>query len=301
MIVNLTKYRRLFSAIRADYSGPRPSRSSAPGSIHTVSVNNSRRARAPLCCRPHDRADRLRVADDLRRLRGAPPPTSSPGASTRFGRKLAIASSFSIEDCVVIDLASKAARAAKADGVRVFALDTGRLPDETYMTAERVRMKYGVEIEWLFPQREPVEKLIRLKGLYSFRDSLENRHECCGIRKVEPLGRALAGLDAWVTGLRNEQSVTRTDTPAIEIDDAHGGIVKLNPIVRWSMDRGPRLRRRAPRPDPPAARSRLPVDRLRPLHARRSSPASTRAPAAGGGRIPRTRSAGSTSATCRIG
>ena len=169
---------------------------------------------------------------------------------------------------MVIDLASKAARAAKADDVRVFALDTGRLPDETYMTAERVRMKYGVEIEWLFPQREPVEKLIQLKGLYSFRDSLENRHECCGIRKVEPLGRALAGLDAWVTGLRNEQSVTRTETPAIEIDDAHGGIVKLNPIVALVDGRGPRLRRRAPRPDPPAARSRLPVDRLRALHAR---------------------------------
>ena len=180
-------------------------------------------------------AQSLPIDDDIRRLSDASAADVVAWAVTRFGRKLAIASSFSIEDCVVIDLASKAARAAKADDVRVFALDTGRLPDETYMTAERVRMKYGVEIEWLFPQREPVEKLIQLKGLYSFRDSLENRHECCGIRKVEPLGRALAGLDAWVTGLRNEQSVTRAETPAIEIDDAHRGIVKLNPIVRWSM------------------------------------------------------------------
>src|SRR3954465_14555044 len=175
------------------------------------------------------------IQDDLRPLLGAPPAEVVAWAVARFGRKLAIASSFSIEDCVVIDLATKAARAAKTDGVRVFALDTGRLPDETYMTAERVRMKYGVEIEWLFPQREPVEKLIQLKGLYSFRDSLENRHECCGIRKVEPLGRALAGLDAWVTGLRNEQSITRTDTPAVERGEAHRGIVKLNPIVRWPM------------------------------------------------------------------
>ena len=175
------------------------------------------------------------IEDDIRRLAGASAADIVAWGLARFGRKLAIASSFSIEDCVVIDLACKAARAAKSDDVRVFALDTGRLPDETYMTAERVRMKYGVEIEWLFPQREPVETLIRLKGLYSFRDSLENRHECCGIRKVEPLGRALAALDAWATGLRNEQSVTRADTPAIERDDAHGGIVKLNPIVRWSM------------------------------------------------------------------
>src|SRR4029077_13639459 len=103
----------------------------------------------------------------------------------------------------------------------------------TYRTSDRVVMNNVLDTECLFARREPVERLIQLKGLYSFRDSLENRHECCGIRKVEPLGRALAGLDAWVTGLRNEQSITRTETPAIEIDGAHGGIVKLNPIVRW--------------------------------------------------------------------
>src|SRR3954452_10018274 len=176
------------------------------------------------------------MRDDLRRLADAPAADVIAWGHARFGRKLAIASSFSIEDCVVIDLASKAARAAKADGVRVFALDTGRLPDETYMTAERVRMKYGIEIEWLFPQRERVEKLIQLKGLYSFRDSLENRHECCGVRKVEPLGRALAGLDAWMTGLRREQSVTRTDTPEVEVDATHGGIAKVNPLIGWSFD-----------------------------------------------------------------
>ena len=174
------------------------------------------------------------LEDDFRRLLDAPAQDVIAWGVARFGRRLAISSSFSIEDCVVIDIASKAARAAKADGVRVFSLDTGRLPDETYMTAERVRMKYGVEIEWVFPQREHVENLIRLKGLYSFRDSYDNRKECCGIRKVEPLGRALAGLDAWMTGLRHEQSETRTDTPAIEIDDKHGNIVKLNPLVRWS-------------------------------------------------------------------
>jgi phosphoadenosine phosphosulfate reductase len=171
------------------------------------------------------------IQDAARRLAGAPPDQVVSWAMERFGRGVAIASSFSIEDCVVIDLATKAA----PGGVRVFALDTGRLPDETYLTAERVRMKYGLEIEWTFPQRDAVENLIRLKGLYSFRDSLDNRHECCGVRKVEPLGRALASLDAWMTGLRNEQSVTRTDTPEVEIDRAHGGMVKLNPLVRWTM------------------------------------------------------------------
>jgi phosphoadenosine phosphosulfate reductase len=108
--------------------------------------------------------------------------------------------------------------------------------DETYLTAERVRMKYDVEIQWVFPQREAVETLIRGKGLYSFRDSLDNRHECCGIRKVEPLGRALAGLDAWITGLRRDQSVTRTGGAEVELDAAHGGITKVNPLIGWSWE-----------------------------------------------------------------
>jgi phosphoadenosine phosphosulfate reductase len=118
--------------------------------------------------------------------------------------------------------------------VRVFALDTGRLPEETYQTAERVRAKYDVTIEWFFPAREAVEKLERSKGLYSFMDSLDNRHECCGIRKVEPLGRALSDLDAWVTGLRREQAVTRAETPVVEMDEGHGAIAKLNPIINWT-------------------------------------------------------------------
>ena len=173
--------------------------------------------------------DRSEILATQQRLTGADPKAVLQWAIERFGARLAIASSFSIEDCVVIDLARRLD--AK---VRVFALDTGRLPDETYMTAERVRAKYDVEIEWQFPDRAAVEALERTKGLYSFRDSLDNRHECCGIRKVEPLGRALGGLDAWVTGLRREQSVTRTDTPEVEFDEEHGGMCKVNPIVAWS-------------------------------------------------------------------
>lgn len=150
-------------------------------------------------------------------------------ALTTYGSQLAIASSFSIEDCVVIDIA------AKLDPkVRVFALDTARLPEETYQTADRVREKYRLEIEWMFPAREAVEALERRKGLFSFMESLDNRHECCGIRKVEPLGRALGGLHAWVTGLRREQSVTRGDTAEVEWDEGHGGIAKCNPIIGWT-------------------------------------------------------------------
>jgi phosphoadenosine phosphosulfate reductase len=91
-----------------------------------------------------------------------------------------------------------------------------------------------VSIDWYFPEREAVEKLEREKGLFSFRASLENRHECCRIRKVEPLGRALADLSGWVTGMRREQSVTRAEIAALEIDTAHGGILKINPLGSWT-------------------------------------------------------------------
>ena len=148
-----------------------------------------------------------------------------------YGKSLAIASSFSLEDCVVIDMAWRIDK-----GVRVFALDTGRLPEETYMCAERMRMKYDLTIEWQFPDRVSVETLLRDKGLYSFRDSLDNRHECCGMRKVVPLKRMLGTLGAWVTGLRREQSVTRTDMASVEVDRDHGGIAKLSPIIGWSWD-----------------------------------------------------------------
>lgn len=102
--------------------------------------------------------------------------------------------------------------------------------------AEVITDRYGIRIDWFFPKNDAVEKLERKKGFYSFRESLDNRHECCGIRKVESLVRALAGLSGWVTGLRREQSVTRADLSPIEIDDNHGGIIKINPLLEWSED-----------------------------------------------------------------
>jgi phosphoadenosine phosphosulfate reductase len=163
------------------------------------------------------------------RFAGASPEALLGWALERFRGRIAVASSFSVEDCVVIDLCH-----GIDPKTRVFALDTGRLPEETYQTADRVREKYGLAIEWFFPQRAQVEALERGKGLYSFMESLDNRHECCGIRKVEPLGRALGELDGWITGLRREQSVTRTDAGELELDAGHGGLAKLNPIIGWS-------------------------------------------------------------------
>ncbi|UFS69414.1 phosphoadenylyl-sulfate reductase [Geomonas sp. RF6] len=142
-----------------------------------------------------------------------------------------IACSFSVEDLIIIDKI-----AALKLPVGIFALDTGRLNEETYEVAEGIAARYNIPITWYFPKHESVEALLREKGPYSFRESLDNRHECCRIRKVEPLGRALAGLKGWVTGLRKEQSVTRTDLPAIEIDKAHGNILKINPLLNWTED-----------------------------------------------------------------
>jgi phosphoadenosine phosphosulfate reductase len=96
-----------------------------------------------------------------------------------------------------------------------------------------VRRRYGVEVETYFPDRVRVEALQSEKGYFSFKQSIEARKECCGIRKVEPLKRALAGREAWVTGMRREQSPTRTGVEAVEWD-AGNGLVKLNPLTQWS-------------------------------------------------------------------
>jgi len=170
---------------------------------------------------------------DIRAL-PALPGSASPAEILEAGLAAAagpvkLASSFSVEDVVIIDLLRE-----RQLPIGVFALDTGRLNEETYETAEAVTERYGISIDWYFPERSAVEKLEREKGLFSFRSSLENRHECCRIRKVEPLERALAGLAGWVTGMRREQSVTRADIAPIEIDAAHGGILKINPLINWS-------------------------------------------------------------------
>ncbi len=148
-----------------------------------------------------------------------------------FSPRLALASSFGAEDVVLIDMLSKL-----EPPTRIFTLDTGRLPAETYALMEAIRDRYGLTIEIYFPQAEAVEAMVRERGVNLFYKSVENRKLCCGVRKVEPLGRALRGLDAWITGLRREQAVTRTQVEKVELDADHGGIVKINPIADWTWD-----------------------------------------------------------------
>lgn len=142
-----------------------------------------------------------------------------------------VACSFSVEDMVIIDMIHQLQLP-----VGVFALDTGRLNEETYEVADALTERYRLRVEWFFPRHEAVEELLRRKGAYSFRESLDNRHECCHVRKVEPLGRALKGLAGWITGLRREQSVTRTGLAPIEIDTTNGGILKINPLLEWTTE-----------------------------------------------------------------
>jgi phosphoadenosine phosphosulfate reductase len=152
-----------------------------------------------------------------------------------FAPRIALSCSFGApEGLVLLDMMHRIDPAA-----RVFVLDTGRLPQETYDLIDRVRDRYDKQVEVLFPRSESVQALVRERGLNLFYESVENRLSCCNVRKVEPLNRYLAeeDLDAWVTGLRRDQNVTRGATGKLEIDTAHGGIIKVNPTADWTHER----------------------------------------------------------------
>jgi phosphoadenosine phosphosulfate reductase len=152
-------------------------------------------------------------------------------ALKNFSPEIALASSFGLEDVVLIDVLVKLDHK-----IRIFTLDTGRLNEETYEVMNEIRQKYGVSIESYFPDKEAVQKLEREKGFYSFRESVDNRKECCAIRKVEPLNRALKNLRAWVTGLRRAQALSRGNVPKIEIDEGRPGLFKINPLADWKEE-----------------------------------------------------------------
>ena len=147
-----------------------------------------------------------------------------------FHPQLALACSFGAPGgLVLLDMMHRIDPAS-----RVFAIDTGRLPQATHDLVDRVRARYDKRVEVIFPRAQAVESMVAAKGTNLFYASVENRQLCCQVRKVEPLQRYLADLDAWVTGLRRDQGVTRVDTRKLEIDHAHGGLLKINPIADWT-------------------------------------------------------------------
>ena len=146
-----------------------------------------------------------------------------------FGRRAALSSSLSLEDQTVTQLMV----AADQEDTRVFTLDTGRQFPETYELIDRTEMAYGIRIEVFFPDFQKVQEMVREHGINLFYDSIGLRHLCCGIRKIEPLKRALDGVEVWITGLRRSQSITRAHMQMVEYD-TDDDVLKLNPLLLWS-------------------------------------------------------------------
>ncbi len=175
--------------------------------------------------------DSVTIAAAAAALAGQEPREILAAALREFSPDVVI--SFSgAEDVVLIDMAVKA-----GGSFRVISLDTGRLHPETYRFVEQVRTHYGIPIDVFVPQPDALQALVAEKGLFSF--YRDGHKECCGIRKVEPLARALQSARAWVTGQRRDQSPnTRAEVPVVQIDDTFGApdrrLVKFNPLSRWS-------------------------------------------------------------------
>ncbi len=148
----------------------------------------------------------------------------------KFKNKIAFSNSFGAEDQVITDMISKIDKSLK-----IFTLDTGRLFPETYDIIERTSKRYGIPIQIFFPDAMQVEKMVNEKGVNLFFESIENRKQCCHIRKIEPLKRAFSGLDVWICGLRRSQSITRNEVQIVEWDE-NNGLIKLNPIVDWTEE-----------------------------------------------------------------
>ena len=148
----------------------------------------------------------------------------------KYQDKIAFSNSMGAEDQVIMDMICKIDKSAT-----IFTLDTGRTFPETFDLIDRSNKRYNINIKVYFPEASRVEEMVNKKGVNLFYESIENRKECCHIRKIEPLTRAFSGLDAWICGLRREQSVTRKDVSAVEWDE-NNNLLKINPLIDWSEE-----------------------------------------------------------------
>lgn len=152
-------------------------------------------------------------------------------AFDEFPLKVTFATSLGEEDQVITDLIAKS-----APGIEIFTLDTGRLFVETYDLMAKNQRKYSnLNFKIYYPDTKRVEEMVRTKGINLFYESVEDRKFCCHVRKVEPLQRALANMDAWMVGLRREQAVTRANLEPVEWDETNKKI-KFNPLYNWSLE-----------------------------------------------------------------
>lgn len=148
--------------------------------------------------------------------------------ATNEFQQVVFANSLGAEDMVLTDIIAK-----NQLGIAMFSLDTGRLPKETYDLIQEVSQQYTLLLHVYFPDSKLVEEYVAQQGINGFYDSVENRKGCCFVRKVEPLRRALKGKDAWITGMRRDQAVTR-GTLEVSSFDADNGLQKFNPLLDWS-------------------------------------------------------------------
>ena len=146
-------------------------------------------------------------------------------------RRVAIVASFQVESSVLIHMA-----AGIVERPHVVTLDTGRLPEETHRVMERMQRRYAIELDVRLPDPADIAPMLREHGPNPFYRSVELRQRCCHVRKVRPLAAALKGYDAWITGLRRDQSPSRRGTPLVQADRAHGGVAKVAPLARWTHD-----------------------------------------------------------------
>ena len=147
-----------------------------------------------------------------------------------FKDKIAFSTSLSLEDQVIAQMISSIKPETK-----IFTLDTGRLFPETYDLISTTSNKYGINIQVFFPDAAEVEHMVSEKGINLFYNSIANRQLCCYVRKLRPLERAMEGLDAWVTGIRRHQSVTRNNLQLVQWDEINK-LVKINPLIDWSEE-----------------------------------------------------------------
>jgi phosphoadenosine phosphosulfate reductase len=168
---------------------------------------------------------------DLAPLQDLPADRLLAWATETYGRRFALVTSFQAEGMVVLDLVRRL-----DPGVRILTIDTGRLPEETYQVIEAVRTGLGLEVEVISPDPADIAAMVARHGPNLFHKDPALRRLCCHVRKVAPLDRALASVGAWATGLRRDGGPARGGTPKAELDAAHGGIVKLNPLADWTRD-----------------------------------------------------------------
>jgi phosphoadenosine phosphosulfate reductase len=177
------------------------------------------------------KVDRAHVAEAVGELASQGPEEILAWALQRFGSRFAVVTAFQAEGIVITDMARRL-----DPRVRVATVDTGRLPEETYEVIEAVRAQLRVGVEVLAPLAEDVEAMVTEHGPNLFRHDRALRQTCCNLRKVHPVNRFLRGLEAWATGLRRDSGPGRANVARVEIDLAHGGILKINPLADWTKE-----------------------------------------------------------------